>query len=75
MISCSGSHSNKFQSMIFKELELKELLVEVKKLRMSEDFSGVLVRNEFIEHGLNPDFVQLNIPFPGKRNIRACISG
>jgi len=55
--------------MIFKELELKgAFLVEVKKIEDERGFFGrAWCRNEFVEHGLNPDFVQLNTSFSRKR--------
>ena len=55
--------------MIFKELELKgAFLVEVKKIEDERGFFGrAWCRNEFIEHGLNPDFVQLNTSFSRKK--------
>jgi len=51
--------------MIFIELELKGAwLVEVKKIEDERGFFGrAWCRNEFLEHGLNPDFVQLNTSF------------
>lgn len=51
--------------MIFTELELKGAwLVEVKKIEDERGFFGrAWCRNEFLDHGLNPDFVQLNTSF------------
>ena len=55
--------------MIFKELELKgAFLVEVKKIEDERGFFGrAWCKNEFVEHGLNPDFVQLNTSFSHKK--------
>lgn len=55
--------------MIFTELELKgAYLVEVKKLEDERGFFGrAWCRNEFLDHGMNPDFVQLNTSFSKKK--------
>jgi len=55
--------------MIFTELELKgAFLVEVKKIEDERGFFGrAWCKNEFIEHGLNPNFVQLNTSFSKKK--------
>jgi dTDP-4-dehydrorhamnose 3,5-epimerase len=51
--------------MIFKELELKgAYLVEVKKIEDERGFFGrAWCENEFLDHHLNPNFVQLNTSF------------
>ncbi len=55
--------------MIFTELELKgAFLVEVKKLEDDRGFFGrAWCQNEFTDHGLNPNFVQLNTSFSRKK--------
>jgi len=55
--------------MIFTELSLKgAFLVEVKKIEDERGFFGrAWCRNEFLEHGLNPNFVQLNTSFSKKK--------
>jgi dTDP-4-dehydrorhamnose 3,5-epimerase len=55
--------------VIFTELSLKgAFLVEVKKFEDERGFFGrAWCRNEFIEHGLNPDFVQINTSFSKKK--------
>ena len=55
--------------MIFTELELKgAFLVEVKKLEDDRGFFGrAWCSNEFKEHGLVPNFVQLNTSFSKKK--------
>jgi dTDP-4-dehydrorhamnose 3,5-epimerase len=55
--------------MIFTELELKgAFLVEVKKMEDERGFFGrAWCQNEFTDHGLNPNFVQLNTSFSRKK--------
>jgi dTDP-4-dehydrorhamnose 3,5-epimerase len=55
--------------MIFKELELKgAYLVEVKKIEDERGFFGrAWCENEFLDHHLNPNFVQLNTSFSKKK--------
>jgi dTDP-4-dehydrorhamnose 3,5-epimerase len=55
--------------MIFTELELKgAFLVEVKKIEDERGFFGrAWCKNEFIEHGLNANFVQINTSFSKKK--------
>jgi dTDP-4-dehydrorhamnose 3,5-epimerase len=55
--------------MIFTELELKgAFLVEVKKIEDERGFFGrAWCANEFVEHGLNKNFVQLNTSFTKKK--------
>jgi dTDP-4-dehydrorhamnose 3,5-epimerase len=55
--------------MIFTELELKgAYLVEVKKIEDERGFFGrAWCANEFVEHGLNKNFVQLNTSFSKKK--------
>src|SRR5512145_2294771 len=55
--------------MIFTELELKgAFLVEVKKIEDERGFFGrAWCASEFVEHGLNKNFVQLNTSFTKKK--------
>jgi len=55
--------------MIFTELSLKgAFLVEVKKLEDERGFFGrAFCKNEFLEHGLNPNFVQINTSLSKKK--------
>ncbi len=55
--------------MIFTELELKgAYLVEVKKIEDDRGFFGrAWCANEFTEHGLNRNFVQMNTSFTKKK--------
>lgn len=55
--------------MIFTELSLKgAFLVEVKKLEDDRGFFGrAWCKNEFLEHGLNPNFVQINTSLSKKK--------
>jgi len=55
--------------MIFTELELKgAYLVAVKKIEDDRGFFGrAWCKNEFLDHQLNPNFVQLNTSFSKKK--------